>query len=220
MSDQSPTSVAWPESRVPSHDALAVHVSRTRRVIVCGATGGALALVTALLAPLLVPNVGRPVVQPAPSLTTNAPSQVSPIAVEAFDAPLWTVALPPPPPPKPAEPPPPPPLACELIGIEGIEGDYRAVVYDTAADVLRSLRTGDVINQRAEESMEIMRRAGLTVRVLGNDEKTVWANALPNMARQRMEEMRRNNQPAEAVSTYVQLVTEAGHRFPRDWLNS
>lgn len=148
MSDQSPTSVAWPESRVPSHDALAVHVSRTRRVIVCGATGGALALVTALLAPLLVPNVGRPVVQPAPSLTTNAPSQVSPIAVEAFDAPLWTVALPPPPPPKPAEPPPPPPLACELIGIEGIEGDYRAVVYDTAADVLRSLRTGDVINQR------------------------------------------------------------------------
>ena len=148
MSDQSPTSVALPEPRVPSHDALAVHVSRTRRVIVCGVAGVALALVTALLAPLLVPNVTRPVVQPSASLTTNAPSQTSPIAVEAFDAPLWTVALPPPPPPKPAEPPPPPPLACELIGIEGIEGGYRAVVYDTAADVLRSLRTGDVINQR------------------------------------------------------------------------
>lgn len=148
MSDQSPTSVALPEPRVPSHDALAVHVSRTRRVIVCGVAGVALALVTALLAPLLVPNVTRPVVQPSASLTTNAPSQTSPIAVEAFDAPLWTVALPPPPPPKPAEPPPPPPLACELIGIEGIEGGYRAVVYDTAADVLRSLRKGDVINQR------------------------------------------------------------------------
>lgn len=148
MSDQSPTSVAWPEPRVPSHDALAIHVTRTKRVIVCGVTVVALTLVAALLAPLLVPNVGRPVVQPAPSLTTNTPSQVSPIAVESFDAPLWTVALPPPPPPKPAEPPPPPPLACELIGIEGIEGEYRAVVYDTAADVLRSLRTGDVINQR------------------------------------------------------------------------
>jgi hypothetical protein len=148
VSDQSPTSVALPEPRVPSHDALAVHVSRTRRVIVCGVAGVALALVTALLAPLLVPNVTRPVVQPSASLTTNAPSQTSPIAVEAFDAPLWTVALPPPPPPKPAEPPPPPPLACELIGIEGIEGGYRAVVYDTAADVLRSLRTGDVINHR------------------------------------------------------------------------
>ncbi|HLP85620.1 MAG TPA: hypothetical protein VK157_14820 [Phycisphaerales bacterium] len=95
-----------------------------------------------------MPNIGSPVVQSAPSHTPNGPLQVSPIAVEAFDAPLWTVALPPPPPPKPAEPPPPPPLACELIGIEGIEGDYRAVVYDTAADVLRSLRTGDVINQR------------------------------------------------------------------------
>jgi len=148
VSDQSPTSVALPEPRVPSHDALAIHVTRTKRVIVCGVTVVALTLVAALLAPLLVPNVGRPVVQPSASLTTNAPSQTSPIAVEAFDAPLWTVALPPPPPPKPAEPPPPPPLACELIGIEGIEGGYRAVVYDTAADVLRSLRTGDVINHR------------------------------------------------------------------------
>lgn len=100
----------------------------------------------------------------------------------------------------------------------GLPPDVQNILRDEAEKWSDHL--GDVINQRAEESMEIMRRAGLTVRVLGNDEKTVWANALPNMARQRMEEMRRNNQPAEAVSTYVQLVTEAGHRFPRDWLNS
>ncbi len=79
---------------------------------------------------------------------------------------------------------------------------------------------GETINQRSEEAMEIMRRQGLTVRVLGDEEKAIWANGLPNLARQRMEEMRRNNQPAEAVTTYVQLATEAGHRFPRDWLNS
>jgi TRAP-type C4-dicarboxylate transport system substrate-binding protein len=79
---------------------------------------------------------------------------------------------------------------------------------------------GETINQRSEESMEIMRRQGLTVRVLADEEKVAWANGLPNLARQRMEEMRRNNQPAEAVTTYVQLAMEAGHRFPRDWLAS
>jgi TRAP-type C4-dicarboxylate transport system substrate-binding protein len=79
---------------------------------------------------------------------------------------------------------------------------------------------GEAINLRTAESIEIMRRQGLVMRALSAEEKQTWANALPNLAKQRMEEMRRINQPAEAVTTYVQVATEAGHRFPRDWLNS
>jgi hypothetical protein len=33
-----------------------------------------------------------------------------------------------------------------------------------------------------------------------------------------MEEIRRANQPAEAVTEWVRLAREAGHRWPRDWL--
>ncbi|MCS6890134.1 MAG: TRAP transporter substrate-binding protein DctP [Rhodovarius sp.] len=79
---------------------------------------------------------------------------------------------------------------------------------------------GELTNQRAEESFEIMRRQGLVIRTLSEAEKRAWAHALPNIARERIAEMRRNNQPAEAVETYVRIATEAGHRFPRDWLNS
>lgn len=79
---------------------------------------------------------------------------------------------------------------------------------------------GQFVNERTAESMEIMRRQGLTIRRLDDEERRAWAMQLPNLARQRMDEMRRNNQPAEAVTTWIQVATEAGHRFPRDWLNS
>ncbi len=79
---------------------------------------------------------------------------------------------------------------------------------------------GDVINQRAEESFDIMRRQGLVVRSLDDAQKRRLGECSAQHRARAHGRMRRNNQPAEAVEVYVRVATEGGHRFPRDWLNS
>jgi TRAP-type C4-dicarboxylate transport system substrate-binding protein len=76
---------------------------------------------------------------------------------------------------------------------------------------------GEYTTQRQEEALETFREAGLTVKELTFEEQQAWAANLPNIPRQRYDEINAAGQPGEAVYVYVRLLEEAGHQFPRDW---
>ncbi len=148
-----------------SQQVMVDHAARTRRVLAGCVVAVVLAAAGVLLAPLLVRGVKTPNLQPAelPKQTQATLAQRD-LNAQVFDAPLWTVALPPPPPPTPLPPPPPPPLTIQLVAIEGVEGHYRAVVYDTATDALRSLRAGD---KASERTVVEIRRSELVLELAG-----------------------------------------------------
>ena len=62
-----------------------------------------------------------------------------------------------------------------------------------------------------------MKEAGLRIKELTFEEKKNWAAQLPNIPKERYEEMKKLGQPGEAIYHYIKLLKEAGHQFPRDW---
>ena len=77
---------------------------------------------------------------------------------------------------------------------------------------------GEMTARLQEEALQTMRDAGLTIKELTAEEKRDWAARLPNIPKERTEEIEAAGQPAEAVYAYIQLLQDAGHEFPRDWL--
>jgi TRAP-type C4-dicarboxylate transport system substrate-binding protein len=57
----------------------------------------------------------------------------------------------------------------------------------------------------------------LETSVASMENKQAWAKALPNIPKQRFEEINKANQPGDAVYTYIAALKAAGHVFPRDW---
>jgi TRAP-type C4-dicarboxylate transport system substrate-binding protein len=109
-----------------------------------------------------------------------------------------------------------PVLCANRDSWRGIPADVQRIIREEAASWSDHL--GEQFHLRTEAAFATMRQAGLTVRSLDDEERRAWAMSLPNLAKQRMEEIRRANQPAEAVSAWIELAKEAGHRWPRDWL--
>ena len=62
-----------------------------------------------------------------------------------------------------------------------------------------------------------MKEAGLEVRTASAEDKQAWAKALPNIAKQRFEEINKAGMPGEVVYAYIKALKAAGHKFPRDW---
>lgn len=73
--------------------------------------------------------------------------------------------------------------------------------------------------QLQEEALDTMRDAGVRVVELTDEQKEAWAAELPNIPAERTQEISDAGQPAEAVYRYIELLEEAGHDFPRDWLS-
>lgn len=71
--------------------------------------------------------------------------------------------------------------------------------------------------EKAKRSMETMKAAGVTIRVLSDAERARWAKALPDIANQRAQEIRKAGQPAEALGAYIQALKAAGAKMPRAW---
>lgn len=76
---------------------------------------------------------------------------------------------------------------------------------------------GEFTQKRQEEALETMREAGLRIKELTPEEKEAWAARLPNIPKQRAEEIEAAGQPADGIWRYIELLKEAGHEFPRDW---
>jgi hypothetical protein len=44
-----------------------------------------------------------------------------------------------------------------------------------------------------------------------------WANALPNIPKERAEEIRKTGLPGEVIFAYIQNLKDLGVKFPREW---
>nr|PZN88469.1 MAG: C4-dicarboxylate ABC transporter substrate-binding protein [Pseudomonadota bacterium] len=78
-------------------------------------------------------------------------------------------------------------------------------------------RAGEFTAERQKQALAKMKEAGLRIKELTFEEKKAWAAKLPNIPKERYEEMKKLGQPGEAVYHYIKLLKEAGHEFPRDW---
>jgi TRAP-type C4-dicarboxylate transport system substrate-binding protein len=73
---------------------------------------------------------------------------------------------------------------------------------------------------KGDQAIQAMRDAGTTVRELSWEEKVKWANALPNIPKERAAEIRKSGLPGEVIYAYIQNLKDLGVKFPRDWAAS
>jgi TRAP-type C4-dicarboxylate transport system substrate-binding protein len=76
---------------------------------------------------------------------------------------------------------------------------------------------GQVIYEKQEAALKRMKEVGLEVRQADFATKQAWAKGLPNIPKQRFEEINKAGLPGEAVYAYIKALKAAGHKFPRDW---
>ena len=76
---------------------------------------------------------------------------------------------------------------------------------------------GNVIYEKQEAGRAKMKAAGLDVSQASLAIKQAWAKGLPNIPKQRFDEINKAGLPGEAVDSYVKALKAAGHKFPRDW---
>ncbi len=70
---------------------------------------------------------------------------------------------------------------------------------------------------KGEQAIKAMKDAGTTIRELSWEEKVRWANALPNIPKQKAEEIRKAGLPGDVVFAYIQNLKDEGVKLPRDW---
>ncbi len=70
---------------------------------------------------------------------------------------------------------------------------------------------------KSDQAIKAMKDAGTTIRELSWEEKVRWANALPNIPKQKAEEIRKAGLPGDVVFAYIQNLKDEGVKLPRDW---
>ncbi len=77
--------------------------------------------------------------------------------------------------------------------------------------------SGKSIYEKQEAALARMKEVGLDVRPATFEMKQAWAKLLPNIPKQRFDEINKAGLPGEVVYSYVKALKAAGHQFPRDW---
>jgi C4-dicarboxylate-binding protein DctP len=78
-------------------------------------------------------------------------------------------------------------------------------------------RMGEVTYERQNAALDVIKKAGLVYRQADMETKQTWAKGLPNLPKQRVDEINKARLPSDSVYTYVRELKAAGHTFPRDW---
>jgi TRAP-type C4-dicarboxylate transport system substrate-binding protein len=99
---------------------------------------------------------------------------------------------------------------------DALPEDVRAIVDEEGRNW--NQRAGEYTKQRQEEATAKLEAAGVRIKRLTAEEKAEWAARLPNIPRERTDEINAAGQPGDAVYHYIQLLQDAGHEFARDWL--
>jgi C4-dicarboxylate-binding protein DctP len=76
---------------------------------------------------------------------------------------------------------------------------------------------GQVTYEKQEAARKKMKDSGVEVSVASAADKKAWADALPNIPKQRFQEINKAGMPGEVVYNYIKILKAAGHKFPRDW---
>lgn len=80
-----------------------------------------------------------------------------------------------------------------------------------------SVHNGEHIAQLQDAAYGAMAEAGVEIRQISEEERTVWANRMPNLPKLRYDEAVAAGMPGEAIYAYIAILEEMGHTFPRDW---
>ncbi len=70
---------------------------------------------------------------------------------------------------------------------------------------------------KGERSIATIKSSGGTVDALSWDEKVKWAKALPNIPKQRADEIGKTGMPGDVVYAYIRNLKADNFAFPRDW---
>ena len=70
---------------------------------------------------------------------------------------------------------------------------------------------------KLDRSFKAMRDAGCQVREMTWEEKVKWAKSLPNIPKERAEEINKSGLPGEIIYAYIENLKAMGVKFPRDW---
>jgi hypothetical protein len=76
---------------------------------------------------------------------------------------------------------------------------------------------GKVTYEKQVAAVQRMKELGLETRQADEDTKRAWAQQLPNIPKQRRDEINKAKMPGDVVYTYIKALKAAGHKFPRDW---
>ncbi len=96
-----------------------------------------------------------------------------------------------------------------------LPANVQKIFLDVARDWNEHL--GAVTYEKQEAALKRMKEVGLDVRQADFATKQAWARALPNIPKQRFDELNKGGMPGEVVYTYINALKAAGHKFPRDW---
>jgi len=93
--------------------------------------------------------------------------------------------------------------------------EVQKIILDAGRDYNEAI--GRITHEKQEAARNRMKEAGLDVRTASMEDKRAWAKALPNIAKQRFDEINKAGMPGEVVYNYIKALKAAGHVFPRDW---
>jgi C4-dicarboxylate-binding protein DctP len=99
--------------------------------------------------------------------------------------------------------------------LRSLPPELQKIILDTGKDYNEAM--GQVTWERQVASVKRMKELGLETRQADEETKRAWAAQLPNIPKQRFEEINKAKLPGEVVYVYIKALKAAGHKFPRDW---
>lgn len=106
-------------------------------------------------------------------------------------------------------------LTINLDTWEELPADVQDILLEVGRDW--NVHNAEQTAQKQVAAYETMRAQGVTVTEVPLEQKKAWAAGLPNLPKQRFDEATASGQPGEAIYTYIEIIKEMGHEFPRDW---
>lgn len=98
---------------------------------------------------------------------------------------------------------------------ESLPGEVQEIIREVAKEWNEHI--AEYTAEQQEQSLQTFEDEGLVVKELTFEERQAWAEQLPNIPWNRYEEINAAGGAGEAIYTYIDLLEEAGHEFPRDW---
>jgi len=76
----------------------------------------------------------------------------------------------------------------------------------------------DLLEKRKTEMLELWKSKGAEVTVMAEDQRKIWVNNMPDVPGDWARQMEAKGLPGwEMMKTYVDLIEENGHQFPKQW---
>ncbi len=106
-------------------------------------------------------------------------------------------------------------LTINRDALRALPPALQKIILDAGKDYNEAM--GQVTYDRQMASVKRLKELGLETRQADEETKRAWAKQLPNIPKQRFDEINKAKLPGEVVYVYIKALKAAGHKFPRDW---